>query len=284
MPRWLSITLLVIALIIFLVAIVLNVANVVFMRKVKEEVDFLFGSNLKKERQVIQKEDLLGLPLPVQKWLERSGIIGKEKIVFARLKQKGSMRLKEDGPWMRAEAEQYFTTDKPGFIWKAKVHMAPSIYFAGMDKYREGKGSMSIKVLSLIPVVDARGPEVDQGTLLRYLGEMAWFPTAALNDYIKWEPVDSNSARATMSYKGVTASAVFTFDNNGDLAGLIAKRYRETGGKYVLDDWEVIAKDYKEFQGIRIPDKLEVIWKLKTGDFTWYRVEVTNAEYNNPEV
>lgn len=256
----------------------------VFTRKVKEEVDFLFGSNLKKERQVIQKEDLLGLPLPVQKWLERSGIIGKEKIVFARLKQKGSMRLKEDGPWMRAEAEQYFTTDKPGFIWKAKVHMAPSIYFAGMDKYREGKGSMSIKVLSLIPVVDARGPEVDQGTLLRYLGEMAWFPTAALNDYIKWEPVDSNSARATMSYKGVTASAVFTFDNNGDLAGLIAKRYRETGGKYVLDDWEVIAKDYKEFQGIRIPDKLEVIWKLKTGDFTWYRVEVTNAEYNNPEV
>lgn len=284
MPKWLSITLLIIVIIIFLVITISTIANMLFNRKVKKEVSLLFGSNMKNKKEIIQKEDLQGLPLPVQKWLERSKIIGKEKITSVRLKQKGLMRIKEDGPWMPAEAEQYFTVDEPGFIWKARVNMAPFLYFAGMDKYKEGKGYMNIKILSLFSVVNATGPEMDQGTLLRYLGEMTWFPTAALSNYIKWEPIDLNSARATMSYKGVTASAVFMFNNNGDLVNFTAKRFRETNGKYVLEDWGAIAKDYQEFQGIRIPNKMEVMWKLKTGDFTWYQVEITDVEYNNPTI
>lgn len=284
MLKWLSITLLIIAIIAFLVMAISTVANTLFNQKIKKEVSLLFESNMKNKREIIEKEDLQGLPTPVQKWLQRSQIIGKEKITTVRLKQKGIMRIKENGPWMPAEAVQYFTVDEPAFIWKAKVNMAPFLYFAGMDKYKEGKGYMNIRILSLFSVVNARGPEMDQGTLLRYLGEMTWFPTAALSNYIKWDPIDLNSARATMSYKGVTASAVFTFNDNGDLVKFSAKRYRETNGKYVLEDWEVITKDYQEFQGIRIPNKMDVMWKLKTGDFTWYKVEITDMEYNNPTV
>ncbi len=32
--------------------------------------------------------------------------------------------------------------------------------------------------------------EIHQGTLLRYLAETMWFPTAALNDYLTWEEMD----------------------------------------------------------------------------------------------
>ncbi|ADG81472.1 DUF6920 family protein [Thermincola potens] len=69
-------------------------------------------------------------------------------MVYSELKQQGLMRIKEDGPWMQAQAGQYFTVDKPGFIWKARVNMNPFLYFAGMDKYKEGKGHMNIKILS----------------------------------------------------------------------------------------------------------------------------------------
>ncbi|WP_282432070.1 DUF6920 family protein [Thermincola ferriacetica] len=41
------------------------------------------------------------------------------------MKQQGLMRIKEDGLWMQAQAEQYFTADEPGFIWKARVNMNP---------------------------------------------------------------------------------------------------------------------------------------------------------------
>ena len=54
--------------------------------------------------------------------------------------------------------------------------MNPLMAVVGRDKYVNGRGEMLIKILGLLPVVDARGPEMDQGTMLRYLAEMTWFP------------------------------------------------------------------------------------------------------------
>lgn len=192
--------------------------------------------------------------------------------------------MKEGQSWMPVEAEQYFTIDEPGFIWKAKIKAAPLFHIVGRDKYYEGKGNMLIKILSLITVADARGKEMDQGTLLRYLVETVWFPTAALSSYIKWEEIDSNSAKAAMSYRGVTASGVFMFNENGEVINFVAERYMALNGRYVMETWSTPMKDYKEFDGIRIPTKGEIIWKLKTGDFNWFQFEITEIEYNKPVV
>ncbi len=272
----------ILAVIIILLFVVAFTANVLFNQQVKKEVKQLFDSYPDNKKELVTKANLEGLPQCVQRWLERSQVIGREKISTVRLKQKGLMRLKEDQPWMPVEAEQYFTVDEPGFIWKARVKMNPLLYFTGRDKYFQGEGKMQIKVLSVIPVVDAKGMEMDQGTMLRYLAEMAWFPTAALNDYIKWEEIDANSARVTMSYKGVTDSGIYTFDENGDVVSFFAKRYREENGRYLLDTWGGVTKGYNEFNGIRISSKTDVIWKLKTGDFNWFQCEITDIEYNKP--
>lgn len=284
MPKAILVTLLILASVICLVAIISFVATTVFTGSIKKEVKEFFSGSTENKKEAITKADLQGLPKCVQKWLEHSNVIGKERIRTVRLKQKGLMRMKEGQPWMSAEAEQYFTVDKPGFIWKAKVKMAPLLYFTGRDKYYEGKGQMVIKMLSLYPVVNSTGKEMDQGTLLRYLAEMQWFPTAALSDYIKWEELDSNSARATMSYQGVTASGVFTFSEKGDLVEFGAKRFRETNGKHVLTDWGGRTTEYKEFNGIRISNKSDIFWKLDTGEFNWFKCEITDIEYNKPVV
>jgi hypothetical protein len=271
--------------VIVLVLVASAAANSLFERQVKKEVGELYGSNQENKKEIVTKADLAGLPPCVQKWLERSNVLGKEKIRTVRLKQKGLMRLKEDQPWMPVEAEQYFTVDDPGFVWKAKVKMNPFLYFTGRDRYFQGHGEMNIKVLSLISVVNASGSsEMDQSTLLRYLAEMTWFPTAALNSYIKWEEIDANSAMATMSYKGVTGSGVYTFDDNGDAVSFFAKRYREVNGQYVLDPWGGVVRGYNEFNGIRISSQTDVVWKLETGDFNWFQCEITEIEYNKPEL
>lgn len=280
MPKALLIVLGILVIIILLILTVSFIANIRFNQSVNKEMRDFFSSAQVDKKELVHREDLAGLPRSVQKWLENAGVIGKERIKTVRLKQKGLMRTKPDGPWMPAEAEQYFTVDEPGFIWKAKVKMAPLLYFAGRDRYYKGRGTMNIKLLSLIPVVNSQGKEIDQGTLLRYLAEMQWFPTAALSSYIKWEELDALNARATMSYKGVTASGVFTFNEEGELVDFLAKRYREAGGKYELTDWGGITKEYREFNGIRIPNKGQVFWKLKTGDFDWYHWEITEIEYN----
>lgn len=270
--------------IVLLVLTVSFIANILFNQKVKKEVIELFNNNMENKKDTIRKADLEGLPLCVQKWLENSQVIGKERIRTVRLKQKGLMRRKKGQPWMPAEARQYFTIDEPGFIWKAKIKVAPFLYITGRDKYYEGNGNMLIKLLSLITVADARGKELDQGALLRYLGETVWFPTAALSSYIKWEKIDSNSARATMSYRGITASGVFIFNEKSEVIKFVAERYMELNGQYVMETWSCPLKDYKEFNGIWIPTKGEAVWNLKTGDFSYYQAEITEIEYNKPFV
>jgi len=276
--------LIVLGILIFLIASSIIIGTIAFNKKVKNEIGDLFNKTKETKPEVVADADIEGLPEPVQKWLKNSQIIGKERIFAVRLKQKGLIRTKEGQPWMPAEAEQYFTIDDPGFVWKVRVKMAPFLYLVGRDRYYEGRGSMRIKFMGLIPVVDAAGKEIDQGTMLRYLGETVWFPTAALSRHIKWERIDSNSVRATMSYGGITASAVFKFNEKGEVTSFICKRYMTVNDHYILENYSVHLKDYKELEGIRIPTRGEAVWNLKTGDFSVYQFEITEIEYNKPLV
>lgn len=260
------------------------IANLQFVHKANKEVVEFFNTNVKPkdEVKIINQTDLEALPASVQKWLEYSQVIGKEEIISARSKQTVVMKLSQKQHWMPVEAEQYFTIDEPGFIWRAKVKAAPAIHIAARDKYHRGEGNMLIKINSLITIADSHGKEMDQGTLLRYLAEIVWVPTAALRDYIQWEEIDANSALATMSYQGVTASGVFTFNDQGEVLNFTAERYGEFNGEFRLETWLVLMEDYREFEGIRVPTKGEVVWKLKDGDFSWYHFQVKDLEYNNP--
>jgi len=89
--------------------------------------------------------------------------------------------------------------------------------------------------------------------LLRYLGEIVWVPSAALSDYITWEEMDSTTARATMSYGGITASGIFKFDENGAFVSFEADRYYYRKEGSTLEKWVITAKKNKEFEGIRVP-------------------------------
>lgn len=252
-----------------------------FNKSVKKEIVEIF-SKIKLNSDIVTKEDLENLPENVQRWLEYSGISGREKIVTVRLKQKAKMRLDKNKQWISVQAEQYFTTEKPSFIWKATIKPAPLIHIIGRDKYLNGKGSMLIKFLSLFTVANSEGKEINQGTLLRYLAEMVWFPTAALNNYITWNEIDGNHAQATMTYKGVTASGLFSFNDKGEVIKFEAERYGEFDKKFRLEVWSISLRDYKAFEEIRIPSKGEVTWKLKSGDFNWFNFEVTEIDYNVP--
>lgn len=261
-----------------------SIGNYVFDKDTKREIEELFNSNIKQESEVVQNADLEGLPPIVQKWLEQSQVIGKERIRTVRIKQNAFLRLKEEGAWMPTEAEQYFAIDRPGFIWKARVKMAPLLFFAGRDMYYEGKGHMLIKLQALVKIADARGKEIDQGTMLRYMAEMVWFPTAALSNYIVWEEINDNSARAIMSYNDMTVSGVFTFNEKGEVISLVAERYGEFDGQYLMRTWSVLMRQHQEFNGIKIPSKGEVVWSSDTGDFNWYQFDIISIDYNKPFV
>jgi hypothetical protein len=271
--------LIIIAFIIVLAFIAALIGKFSFDRMVSKEVMNLFKNAGKEKPEKISEADIARLPEPVQKYMRYTKMVGKDKIHTVRLKQIGKIRMKQDAKWMPFEAEQYYTTDNPAFIWKANVKFAPLLWISGRDSFVNGKGNMLIKILSLIKVVDGAGPELDQGALCRYLNEMMWFPDAYLNSYIKWEPVDANSAKATMTVNGITASALLMFDSEGKLVDFIAERYMET----TKETWSTPVSGFREYSGIRLPAKGRAVWKLKSGNFCYIELELVDIEYNIAE-
>ncbi len=86
--------------------------------------------------------------------------------------------------------------------------------------------------------------------------------------------MDATRAVATMRYGGISASGVFTFNAAGDVVSFSAKRYYDRKAGPTLEDWLVAVdpEGYRAFDGIRIPARSTVTWKLKEGDFTWFKL------------
>ncbi len=250
----------------------------------RNEVQLMFKHIESLPTELITEADLAKLPEAVQRWLRRAGVVGKPRVNCVRLKQRGRFRQKPGQAWMPFEAEEYFSSDPPAFVWSVSMRAAPLFSVKGRDLYSEGRGNMLIRPLGLFTAADARGPEIDQGALTRFLNEIMWFPDAALNDYVVWEAIDDDAARATMTYGGVSASAVFHFSASGDLVTMVAERYRSLGDSFSLDTWSTPISAYGEFQGRRLPVQGEGVWHLADGDFAYIRIELLEIEYDVAEV
>lgn len=264
---------------ILLVAIIIAFQRRRFGNMVRSEVFEMFESDLTRQ-PIVTLESLSDLPPIVQKWLVRSNIIGRPPIKTLCVKQKGVMRLKADGKWLPFRAEQFINTDNQSFIWDATVSSGFVIPIHARDKYLHGHGSMLINASYAIPIADSSGPEIDQGTLMRFLAEIIWFPTAALDRNIRWEYLTETTARATIEKGGTSVSGIFSFDPNGDIAGFEGMRYRDVNHRYELQKWTVAVKSHRIFGDFRIANKSEVTWQQGDKSFTWLKIELTKMKFS----
>jgi hypothetical protein len=232
------------------------------------------------DQRTITNKDIVTLPAPVQRWLLKSGVVGSAVPQYVHVTQQGSMRTEAGADWTPFTAEQYFTIQEPAFVWDATVK-ASVIQIAGRDKFINGHGNMLIKPLYIYELANSTGPEIDQGTLLRYLAEMTWFPYAAVSSYLVWEEIDDTHARVTMNYEGLSATGTFTINLNGDVIGFEAMRFREFNGEYRKELWSIATTNHKMFNGIRSGSKSEVTWKLKEGHFLWLKLEILGISFIN---
>lgn len=263
-----------------LLGMVLVTGYLRFKREGHQLVNALFAEAAQKE-EVVTPAMLEGLPAPVQRYLRYSGVVGKPMVSTVRLKQRGRIRQDEDSAWIPLQAEEYYTVSPPAFVWQAGGEMMGVPLMRIRDSYVEGKGQMLITVDGLLTVGDMRGAEMDQGSMMRYLNEMVWFPAAFLNDYISWEAIDDQSARVVMSDRGRQISAVMTFDDEGRMRNFTAERYRDNGdGTADLVLWSTPMTAYGEFEGVRVPVRGSGVWHLPAGDLTYVELEILEVEYD----
>lgn len=263
---------------IVLAVIMISTGSYNFDRNALLEIEAL-KKEIRHPHGLVSEERIENLPPVVRRWMIKSGVVGKKEPVLVHVVQRGSMRTKNNGPWVPFQAQQYFSLNPPAFVWKADIHMNGVFEIAGRDKLEKGKGNMLIKAESLFPIANAKGKEIDQGTFIRYMAEMSWFPQAALKNYITWKQLDSNRAQAFITYGNTSVSGVFTFNGDGLPVLFEAKRYGDFNGKLSLETWSVKTTRFKTFQGITVGCANEVTWKLNSGDFTWLKLEATQIDY-----
>src|SRR5258708_9553482 len=99
--------------------------------------------------RTVTADMLKSLPEPVRRYLTYSGVVGKAWIDSARVRYACKFRMGADRPWMPITAEQYYMTNPPGFVWKARLKIAGLPLFHGDDRYNAGHWHMVGKLAGL---------------------------------------------------------------------------------------------------------------------------------------
>lgn len=253
-----------------------------FNKMVEEEVNDLIKDASGAPAEVITHDDLEGLPEPVQRYFRYAIPEGQGPVKSVRLEHSGFFRTKPDGAWLPVQGEEYFSAGDPAFIWSARVKMNPLLWVGARDIYRDGEGNMLITVMSTFTVADVKAKELDQSSLIRWLAEATLFPTALLpREGLRWEEMDSNSARAVIEDHGMEVSAVFYFNGKGEITHLETEdRYMTVGDEQVRERWSAYYRDYKEMGGFMVPTEIEAVWNLEEGDFSYARFIVDEIEFD----
>ena len=247
------------------------------------ETDQRVGELMEQTQPTEQLQDVETLPEPVKKWLINSmdvdAIHGRTVV----LKQRGKLRTTPEGRWMDFNAVQWTNPHQPGYVWRAGVGAFPGIHLSGLDSYLDGSGQMKISLMSLFSVVNAADQDIDRGSLIRYLAEIAWIPAIARQAFIDWESIDDFSARATIYWGDMSESALFIFDENSDIREVRAIRPFQSSEGSSLEEWiiEVNPGAYRTIQGIRVPYSVEVSWNLDEGMFKWMKGELVDLYFTN---
>jgi hypothetical protein len=262
----------IIAVVVFVFIAIIIIGNRMMKSELEKDTEKLFAVSENISGKVYTSKQIKDLPVPVQRYFKYSLKENQSYISYVRLQHGGEFRASNN--WASIKGEEYFTVQKPGFVWFGKVSL-----FSAKDIYIDGKGNLKVKLLSIIKIIDVTGKEADQGELLRWLGEAPLFPTALLpSENLRWEPIDNNSAKGIFTDKNLTVDGIFYFTEEGQITQFKTKRYKDK----TLENFTGHCGDYKTVDGVKVPFYLEATWNLESGNFSYAKFRVKKIEYNNP--
>jgi len=227
--------------------------------------------------------ELEGLPGPVQRYFRAALTEGQPIVAAVSVEHEGTFNMSAAGEkWQRFSSRQRVTTQCPGFLWDARIAVAPGLKARVHDAYIEGEGILRATLLGFLTLVNLRGTRaVAEGELMRFFAEAAWYPTALLpSQGVQWTAVDGSSAKAALKDGDISLTLLFRFDEAGLIASVRADaRGRTVGREVIPTPWEGRWKRYELREGMRVPLEGEVAWILPEGPKPYWRGRITSLSY-----
>jgi len=229
---------------------------------------------------VFAEEDIADLPLPVQNYFRYCGYIGTPKMSYIKaVHHDVDFSFGKDNSAIKIEYIQYNFVNEPiriAYIDSQKF----GIPFEGLDTYVDGTGSMKGVIAKLFTLFNQTGKAMDKASLINCLSECLIIPNLALQDYIIWEEIDDLHAKATISYYGISASGIFTFNEKGEMLSFTTddREATSTDGMSEKVKWSTVCSDYVETNGIKKPTAFQAIWHYDDGDLVYFDGKDTIVE------
>ncbi|MDO9251285.1 MAG: hypothetical protein Q8S71_10280 [Hydrogenophaga sp.] len=227
--------------------------------------------------------EIEGLPAPVQRYFRTVLTPGQAIVTAATLEHTGRFNLSPTGEqWKPFTSRQRVIVQRPGFLWDARIAVAPGMAVRVHDSYSDGEGLLRAAVSGLFSVANMQGGgELARGELMRFFAEAAWYPTALLpSQGVRWSAVDDHSAHATLTDGALSVTLLFRFDEAGHMASMLSQARGRIVGKEVSSaPWEGTWANHQRVDGMTVPLTGEVAWLLPEGRKTYWRGTVTSLNH-----
>ncbi len=229
---------------------------------------------------ILTEDAISDLPLPVQKYLRFTGSVGKPvprnmKVVFT-----GKMREKGK-EYFGFESVQYSTFNPHSRLFFMKAQMY-GMTVPGYHRYRDETAVMNIRIFGLIPVVYHSGEVMNKTETVTLFNDICLMaPAALINQDIKWEEIDSLTAKAVFTNGKITISAILFFNENGSLKDFKSFDRTDIGRMKELPFTTPVHK-YADVNGRKVVSEGDAVWHYDEGAFTYGRFFLKEIEYNTP--
>ena len=219
------------------------------------------------------EQDIKSLPEPVQNHFRAAGIIGQPIMSKVSVHVPSAFIYQSvDSRPLILDYTVYLFAHRPVRIAYMNTSMF-GIPFEAVDSFQNGEGVMRGAIGKVIPLFNQTGTEMDRGQLLTYLGEVFLLPSAILGDFITWEPIDANHAKATITYGELSGSGIFTFSDEGFVQSFRTDQRAaiHTDGTIEFLEWSAIIEGWKKGEnGMYLPSSLKVVWHEPDVDFVYF--------------
>ena len=244
-------------------------------RQVRRDVADLFALADAGLTQTYDPAQLANLPAPVQRYFRHVLKPGQTYLRTVRLQHDGEFKTDLKNDWMPITGEEYFLADKPGYIW-----IGTTTWFTARDQYVTGEGSLTVRLLGTLPIQHSSGPAFNQGELLRWLAETAWFPTSLLpGGPAVWSPVDDHSATLTLTDHGLTVSCLMSFNEDDELVQCQAQRQSD---ETHFQTWVCRLFNYRERHGVLVPTQAEAAYLVDGEEKPYARFILRDIKFDEP--
>jgi hypothetical protein len=215
-----------------------------------------------------REEMVADLPEPALRYLLHAIRPGTELADTVELGMAGEIRLKPGGPWLPLRARE--TLSPPdGFLWEATAGRV-LMRFSGADAYAHGRSHTAFRLWDLVPVAQARGPDVARSARGRLAGEAVWNPAALLPQRgVTWEALDERTARATLALDGESIPLTLTIEPDRRLRSVTLPRWGDPtdNGRHALIPFGMDVLEERTFDGYTIPSRIAGGWWYGTDRF-----------------